>query len=447
VNALPLLLVLGTLAPAAGDDDLRDVLTDAKGRETRGRLVERYHPKRLVLQVGSKYEQLDRGKYTVATTVRDNLETFMKRRAPGLSVDEDFALIAYADSLELPAMARLQAWHVLARDPVHVDAHEYLGHEQRRGAYSWPHESSRKGLAADEFISVIRAWPTRLKLESEHFVVETDTTLERCVDMLFDLERVYLEWMRVFGPMLEAAEGPRDLGEKMVVRVFHMKDDPGFSDNLTQEREPWYSASRAITMPDGNPSIAFTWYEIGADHPYRFFDLAVQQLMYTTLVAGKKRGNVPANDYTRHAHWAEWGMGYWFGSQFAGPPGHVARRPFTPDPKVNEVAREHTERGPLRLTKDEVTNLVGLSFGQFYGTADEVGIHRAKSRSFFAFLMEVDPPLTKRDKQVGSGRRGILGYLREVYGTPTGHSSSKLDDAMGGKIQLLEPAWEGWRAL
>ena len=379
---------------------------------------------------------------------RDRTAAFLDQRRPGDDVGRSWELALLAEEERLPYLARVQAWHVLTLDPGHAEAHRMLGHEQRSGAWRW--RLAGDELGEDDFHERILDWKDRLVLEGEHFIVESDAGLERTVQTVFDLERVYTVWMERFAQILGAAEDVDLLTDKMTLFLYRSKEDDGFRAFRTQDKEPFYDPTRQTTTRGGNPNVAFTYYVEDAARPLRLFDIATQQVLYSTMTYGRHAGDPPANSLSLHAHWVELGLGYWIERQLTGPPGHAALQVFAFDPEEARLALERPAKGPLRSQRGQLANLIGLETTQFYRTGDIDLLHRAKARAFVAYLLEVDPPVHKRGRSevVGSGREGLLCYLREAYGTATAHSSSRLDACLGdgARVESLEDGWREWMA-
>ena len=443
-----LAVALATPLALADEKDLRDQIVLKDGSTLQGRVIERFNEEGIVLYEGTRSKTIQREDIVSLVTVRDRLRTFLAEHIAGLTAEEEWQRHELALRLELPRMATLQAHQVLLADRSHEGAHEFLGHKQSPDGYRWL--ADRRWVPEKEYDEFIREWPDRLVLESEHYVLETNTSRLQAVDMLFDLEFAYLQWMEVFGEELRAGEDVLERGvdeHKMTFHVFATKDDKGFKDAFTSAREPLYNPSTDVTTARGNPNLAFTYFELGrGQRPRDFFDIATQQLMYSTLVLSRRSGYLPPSLNVRHAHWVELGMGYWFGRQFAGPPGYASKIEFRPEPRTVALANRIVGSGPLTKVRKEVTNLVGLPYALFYEHS-EAEVHRAKARNFFRFLIEIDPPVVYRNKEVGRGRAGLFHYLRDVYVVPTGHSSSSLDKGLGGKVEYLYDDWVRWRFL
>ena len=244
-----------------------------------------------------------------------------------------------------------------------------------------------------------------------------------------DLEHLYVHWMATLGEALQAAEDvERPKEQKPTVFVYKSKDSKAFKNWRTQNREPLFEPSAQTGTKAGNTNIAYTYVDKSGDRPARLIDVATQQLLYSTMVLGRRKSSPPADAASHFAHWAELGLGYWFERQADGPPGYVDWQPFQMEPEVCRKALKTPKKGPLRQVAKEVTNLIGLETLFFYGTSDDVPLHQAKARAFVAFLLEANPETKKGRKVKGHGRDGFLAYLREAYGTARAHSSDALDE-------------------
>lgn len=440
--AIPLYAVLALAA--GGHSELQPALDEIvlkDGKHLQGRVIALYEPEAIVVLDGGSTREVPRKELASVVTVRDRLRTFLaERRAPMHPIAE-WKLVLRAVELGLPNMARAQAWHVLTVDPANEDAHRFLGHERKGKGWGWVQDG--RAYSREAFEKRIADWDHRFALEGENWVLETDAGVARAVELLMDLERFYVLWLDRFGAELRAREFVRDPDRKMTYWLVTRADEPGVNWISTLPGEPYYSAGESVATPEGDPNLAIAVDGGAGEYPWRFFDVATQQLMYSLLVLGDVKGGLPPDDLSRHAHWVELGMGYWFGRQFGGSPGYGRPIPFAPDPDTKRDALL-PGRGPLRLGRSELTNLVGLELSWFYLDADSFAIDRAKAATFFQFLMEQDPPLPDPDHPQLHGRDALMCYLREVYRTPTAHSSSKLDDCLGRRVEDLQGPWTDW---
>jgi hypothetical protein len=453
-RATPLLTVLflalcPSFADAAEDefDWQRDVVVLKGGKEERGVVIEDSDPLRVVLlRDGGRREVFARAEVVRVDKLRDRLASFLGVRKPGLSADQEWQLAEDAVRSRLAHMARLQAYRVLLLDPLHEKAHQFLGHHRAGADWDWILDG--RFVPAKKYAERCREWNSRVVLESEHFVVESDAGLARATEVLFDLEGLYLWWLAHLGPELFASEDvdqPRD--EK--VTFFVHKSLASFQP-LARE-EPHYDPSGELATAKGGINVARTFYLPDRTRPEELFELGAEALIYSTLVLGKTRGGEPSPELRRSAHWVEIGLAYWVARHAGGAPGYPEfATPLTGAFRVDfDTARRTFETihapHPLANARYELTNLIGLSYDNFVGNSANIPLAKARCASFVSFLIEADPPVKKGKKVVGSGRAGLWHYFREVYGTPTASSSSAFEDGFqGGKLESLEAPWKAW---
>ncbi len=436
----------------AGDKDMRDEVVTNKGKVYNGRVLERYGPEFLVLYQGTKSKEIPLDDVAKVTTVRDRLEIFLSERKQGLSIDEEWKLVQRALELELPEMARVQAYHVLTLDAGHDRAHAFVGN--KKSGKRWL--LGKRHYDLDEFHKRLQNWNNRFKLSSEHWDLETNVSVMDAVNILMDLERFYLFWMDQVGEGLLAGERVLDPANRMKINVMHDRKDKGFTTPLDSRREAYYFPMQwDATSSVGSINTIYTFFRDGkGKYPERIFDLAAQQLLYSNLLFARYKGSAPTSMYGRNAHWAELGIGFWLGNRFGGIPGYGKEQPFQPGPECRRLAQVSTRGSRMHSNKGEVVNLIGMPHAAYYslgssskiGKEDRSSVYRAKARSFFLFLMLADPSaLDRRGKPAGSARDGLYYYLRETFNTPRGHSSKTMDTGLGGKVETLQAPWEEWR--
>jgi hypothetical protein len=461
------LLLLASLTPAVAsmktEGDSRDVLVLASGKRIEGRIVQMHDPESIYIRRPGEREPERVSKADVAGTeplVRQRLSAWLDERRAGADVKERWALVQRALDAGLPAMARLQAYDVLCEDPDFAPAHEFVGNRERRNGWDWSLDTSGERAArgkkaklvpAEEFHEDLRDWNDRLLLESENYHLETNSSLSSGVDILFDLERTYCGWLEYFGEELGAAELPWSPDYRMIVCVFR-SDTEGYTQNFNSERQPYYSAATDQVI-DGSPNVLLTYFEHSTDaRPKELFELALQQLMFTTLGLGHKRAAPPSRELDRWAHWIELGLSWWAAEHIDGPPGHAAFAQPLPGvahdvPRaMAELALQRPRSSPLSNPSKEMTNLVSMEWKEFYIEGEEGEVHRAKARTLLTYLLSENPPVLGRsEKPTGAqAAPGIFHYLRGVYLDPKAHSTSELDECLGGKIENFRTGWRRW---
>lgn len=451
VRGIGLLLLGGCVATRLSAQEpfdwRRDAVERKDGKELRGVVIEACDPERVVLLAdGNRRTEVPLAEVQRVDKLRDRLASFLGVRREGLSVASEWQLVTDAELVRLPLMARLQALRVLLLDPEHAAAHEYLGHRRAGGGWAWPIDG--KNVSEKRFAALSREWNSRLVLESEHFVVESDAGLPRALEVLFDLEGLYVWWMANLGQELRAAEDVDDPRAEKITFLVH-QDLASFQP--LSRKEPYYDPSGMETTSKGGINVARTFYTPGSGRPEQLFELGAQSLIYSTLVLGKTKGREPTPEIARSAYWVEVGLAYWVARHAGGPPGFPRfQAPFEGGFQVDfETAlRTFDPIGgghPLTRGRSELTNLSGLSYDNFVGNSANIPLCKARCGTFVAFLIEADPEVKRGKKTVAHGREALWHYLREVYGTPTAQSSSAFDDGLGGaRIETLEAPWKAW---
>ncbi len=451
ICAAALCSVLPSAWTGDGFDWDRDRVLLRNGSEQRGVVLESCHAEHVVLlREGNRREEIPRADIRSVDKLRDRLASFMAVRRPGLSIAADWSLVEDAQRVGLDHMARLQAYHVLLRDPEHRGAHRFLGHEQASSVWQWSLDG--KQVTRERFEELSADWNHRLVLESEHFTLETDCGLRRGLEVLFDLEGLYLWWMEHLGPCLRAAEDVDSPAEEKITFLVHRdREAPGFQPR-DSDREPYYDPSGRCTAVSGGFNVARTYFTADGRRPLFLFELGTESLMYSLLVLGRTRDE--ADDKLRRlSHWAEIGLGFWVAQHCGGEPGYPEIRPpferrFQLD---RDTARMSLQRpGPshlLRRGPDELPSLVTLPYLELIGDDPDVPLARARCCSFVSFLIEANHTVEEGAQMTGGSRDGLWSYLRTVYCTQQANSSSAFDDGLGGaKVEMLEDAWKAWTA-
>lgn len=451
----PLLaLALLVWLPVPGGDGFdweRDRVVLRNGEQLHGVVIQSFAPDHvLLLREGNRREEIPRAEIESVVLLRDHLAGYMRIRSVGYSLKKEWSLAQDAERVGLTRMARLQAYYVLLADPEHAGAHELLGHERRKDGWLWTLDGEL--VSQERFLERNGDWNDRFVLDSEHFTVETDCELRRGLDVLFDLEALYLWWMEHLGPSLLAAEDVDDPGvERMTFLVHRGPDDPSFL-KLTSDRDPYYDPSGDSTAATGNFNVARTYFVADEARPRALFELATEMLLYSTLVLGRTLDEADFK-LRRLCHWAEVGLGYWIAQHYEGTPaypefaapfiGSFELDPDTASASLAKLGEPHL----LRKGPSELENLVELPFFELVGHARDERRSRARCASFVSFLLEVNQPLRAEEPGAAGSRDAFWRYLREVYGTQRATRSDAFDAGLeGGSVAMFEEPWKSWTA-
>lgn len=426
LGAAVALLLAGTGLPALAQDDLRDVVSLTNGQVLRGRVLDRHDPQALLLLQGNQRVRVEHTRVAGLDTVRDRLREFFVHhdRLPGNQRYQWF-LVGWAQQRGLDAIARLQALSVVLQNPDHEEARAFLGHRRRGKEWVWP--KGDQWVRFQDLEQNHAEWGRAWQLEGEHFAVRCNANLQRVVDTLFDLERLYIYWFDAFGDELRLREA---LGKKLQVQIWAER---GQFPVLAGTGHPYFRPRVEVNNtldPSGStglePSNSATYFDgPQAGRATRLFEVATQHLMYRTL-ADDPAFPTPKE---RLCAWAEVGLGQYVDRMMQGPPGR-ARPVVWPFP---------LEEGQLVLSERRygLPILTHRQARQYFLTvASNTALDWASAHLFVAYLLD-----TKNDPTL---RPVFLGYLIEAMARGRAESSSTFDRLLGRKIETLEAPWRQW---
>ncbi len=400
-------------------DDMRDTIVLKSGKEVRGRVKQRHDEKELLVMQGGKRVRIRQKRVQSIDTVRDKLRQYFDQRVghdPALA-ETHWELSKWCEKAQLWHLARVEAHAVLVRDPDHGPAHEFLGHKRKKRGYLWPLGS--RFVSKDKFDEYTGDIGHALELRSEHFVIESDAGIERTVNALLDLERMYLWWLDEHGEALQLDE----VLEPMRLRIY---DEDG-------KFPQWSNAGHPYFVPNPYNEYSYLFYSRNEPRPTRLFEVATQHLLYRTLA----RNNDPGGEQQRFVDWFELGIAQYVDSKFFGDPGNV--EPIQPAP-----GRQHAQLA-LQGKRYSLKNMLHLTLrDHFYGAGTlqrrtnrtRSDVHWAAVHMFVAFLLDEDANPNLGPK--------VFEYLRVALGEGKGDSSRVFDRAIGKPIEKFEKPWKRW---
>ncbi len=414
------MLAVAAIAPATGQDDLRDAVEQTRGKDVVGRVVEAFDAKEVLVVRGGRRIRVPRSRVKSLHLLRDRIAEFNVRSE--IAADNprmNWMLAEWADMEHLPRLAEVQAHRVLLLEPDHRLAHLRLGHrEHAQHGWLWP-EGSR-WLPRDGFVEHHSSWGRALTLESESFRVRTDAGLQLAVFTLLDLERLHTALFDEFGAKL----GLREILEPIDIHVHATTDS--FPD--------WSATTLPFYSPPPHGDFAVTWMQSVAPYPTRLFDVGTQALVHRCLAGGAGM----QTPYHRLNPTAELGFARWMESRWGGTCGRATIGPAANNSNITvlDLARNAREYG--------VENLLHLGIREhFYGAAvttrSASEVHWASAHTFVAYLLDekADPDRSQQ----------FLAWLRRTVGEAKGDSSSAFDDAFGVDVEGLEEPFDRWLEL
>lgn len=401
------------VATAMAQDDLRDRIVKADGRELTGRIFSRFDGDTIVLQQGTHRLDIPRADVASIDSVRERVGACLRRfDALPDHAQHLWFLVGHAQSQQLPDLARLLALDLVLRHPDHEDARAFLGHRRRGKDWLWPDGDQWRTLADLE--RQHGEWGRAFVVDSEHFRLHTNASLRRAVDALLDLERVYQWWLARFGEPLRLYELR---GERIVFEVWRERD--AFP-RLNKLEHPYFQHR----IEDRQPPFARTYFDGAAGRPTRLTEVAVQALLYRTLADDP---GMPSAH--RFCGWGEVGLARYCERCLAGPPGRLAPVDWRLPLDEAALVAADPERRLVNLTHRSTRQL-------HFTVTDEVATDWATVHLFVTFLLTSDP-------SSGLGQ-GFLDYLRAAVRGAKGDSSTELDRALGRKLETLEAPLREW---
>lgn len=407
----------------AEDGDRRDAVLLENGKEITGRLLQRYDEEEWLLLQGGKRVRIDPDDVQSTDTVRDRMNRYFGRRKGRDHADPavHWTLSQWAQQQGLPHLASLEAWAVLARDPQHAGANEYLGHKQRKSSWRWP--ANGRWLTPEKFTAYTGDIGHPLEIRSEHFAIQTNAGLLRATDALFDLERMYIYWHDTFGRELELDE----IVTPLPLRIFG-----------TQDRFPALSSEKlGYYVPHPYNEKSFIFFdeeeEIGSARPVDLFTVASQHLLYRALA----RDLDPGGQTERFCAALEIGLGRYVDNVLQGAPGQT--QPVAHAASPREVALA------LGGRRYSLKNMLHLNIrDHFYSTGSlrrtsrtmRAESHWAAVHLFVAFMLD--------EKANPGARAKLMDFMHIALRDGKGDSSSAFDKAVGERIEKFEKPWREW---
>jgi hypothetical protein len=327
----------------AGEDDLRDVVVPVQGVPVRGRVLTPYAKEEIVILQGGKRVRVERSNVQSMTTVNDHLREFLDRfdKVASAGPGRLWGLAAWATERRLDAMARLVAYRVLLADPEHEGAHEMLGH--RKAPRGWLWRRDERYFPKDRLDEYVGEWGHALEIDSEHWAIRTDAGVERALDTLLDLERLYLFLHDSYGWKLDLYEAVSPM------QVFAWKDADEFP-GYTELRIPYYAPSAGAQTGEG----AYVFFEEGAPRAKDLFRVGTEAILNSCLAYDATYSNTE----NRLVPWFEIGFGQGIQSQLEGEPGRARARAPAVDPKRAKLV--------LEGRRYRLTNLLNRDVGDGY---------------------------------------------------------------------------------
>jgi hypothetical protein len=397
---LPALLALALLAPGGDGKRKPDAVVLQNGTKLSGIVVYQDEAE-LVLRVGTRdttYSMKDVAKVDArASNLSDVIERWLKGKPGDEEVLHDAA--NSCQRYELADEESLLRWRLSIAWPANEQYHKELGHELREGV--WGLKDGERWVKLEEYLAP-RELKNSWKLQSTHFELKTDGAMELGIDVLLDLECLYLAFFQKFGRELHSYE----VVERIKVEL--------------QARKRNFSAptKAAVSWFDPRANVIYLDAQKQLDRARMLMDGTRALLCNSGSRQRVIDGVIPP--------WVEAGLSTWVGWNLHGELGRAVWDPVTFVVMFKKVV-ESDARDPVKLTK--LLNFAPLAF-------DESPLgqeHYAEAFTFVDFLLG-----SAGEKY----RLRFLDFLRNTYrgkGAPP-----QFFDALQLKGPEVEAEWLAW---
>ncbi len=195
------LYALIALAAGSGDEPSPDLLVLADGTSIECRVLYEDDSK-VIYRAKRKETEIERAQVSEIQTVERSLREFLERFAecdsgnPAALVE----LAEFAESRFLAPEAHNMWIRVLSVDAENEQAWTKLGGV--RGRKGWQLKVRGRFYDLQELRERVSDWKNALELPTEHFLIRTDATPERALDLSIDVERAFLAFYDLLAPHL-----------------------------------------------------------------------------------------------------------------------------------------------------------------------------------------------------------------------------------------------------
>ena len=397
---IPALLALSLLTtPAFGDDPDLIVFPDGKQQACRVLLE---NENKVVYRAGNKTSEVSRAAVKEVKSVERSLQSFLTRFEgiePG-KVEAMAGLALFAEASALPGEARNTWIRILTLDPENEQAWTKLGGVQRDG--KWQLRVRGRFYTLEELRTRASDWQNALELSTAHFLIRTDGSPERALDLAIDIERAYLTFYGVFGRPLELYV----FDEVPEINVF--SDPKDFRAPPKPGQPAWFERSGNVLHVNGQ--LATERGPVVAE----FSEALIFNAFRRTLA---KTGELEP--------WAREGFKQAFAAACRPDPGRVVFDFSAPhEPHFQAQA---ADAKPLSLTE-----VLSAGAGAF-DTGTDRARYSAEAYTLLHFLV-----FYENQKY----RMGLGVYLRESYLGKGG--AKRLLEALNADEKTLEEQWKGY---
>lgn len=199
------ILVALALAWSASSMIALDSVTMKDGTRLEGRVMFE-GPERVVIRIGTKDREVAPADVVeVRSKARDAREVALswEKLAPD-DAKGRLSLAAFARERDLPGEAQWLALSILAKDAHHEEAHLFLGHEHRLGA--WQVKVGSRSMPFERWMEARREFSDADPISTAHFALRTNIPLDAACNFALEFELFYVTFMEWFRPELDLYE-------------------------------------------------------------------------------------------------------------------------------------------------------------------------------------------------------------------------------------------------
>ena len=394
-----LLATLLATNPILGDEN--DLLVFADGKQVACRVLLETENK-VVYRARNKTSEVSRAALKEVQSVERSLSAFLMR-FDGLDPRDPAALAQlalFAEASDLPGEAHNTWIRILTLDPLNEQAWTKLGGVKRHDG--WELRVRGRFYTLDELRTRASDWANALELRTAHFLIRTDGSPERALDLAIDIERAYLTFYDVFGKPLELYTFDE-------VPEIHLFSDPkDFRAAPVPGRPSWFERSGNVLFVNGQqaaergPIVA------------EFTEALIFNAFRRTLA---KTGEIEP--------WAREGIKQAFASAIRPDPGRVVFDFNTP--YVPHFQAQASDAKPLSLSQ-----VLRAGFASYDSGTDQAR-YVTQSYTLLYFLVFYENR---------KYRAGLANYLKESYLGKGG--ASNFLEAVGVDEKTLEAQWTSY---
>jgi hypothetical protein len=387
--------LVSIVALGGGESDLVVLKT---GKELRGRVVFEDEA-RLVLRRDARDTEIEqRSIERVESRLRklgDLLDN--EARAELHERSELELLAAQAQEMGLTGEAQVFWWRRLLLDHDDEPANRALGHVKR--GQGWGIPVGGRTVDWDKRFELAKDWGSAWELSSMHYTLRSNLPLQRNLEILLDVERLYRAFYELFGDELALYDVCRPM-------AVHLHADSASYPETAGELGR-YDPATDIVQVDASKGLNFGTLA---------HELTHQLLQDTAFREKNDEGCIPP--------WVNEGLAEYMSSSVTRAPGLA----FTAgDPYVQHFRAHALAREPFDLTR-----VLAFSTGDYDASSDR-DLKYAQSYTLVHFLLH---------GAGGAHRAGFLEFLRAVYRGKG--SATDLKRALKTDWRELEESWHAY---